>query len=188
MSVNKLYICAVDDDDVIKRVLAIAKTSGGEFRCYENTEDDLNKFLLDAFVDGYGIAFKDDGDLMSPIYYLYPSEKEDEMTNVSAKFCPVCGGHNFRVGVSGGMPCPPYDQDDDRLGCLCEILCEKCNTIFSGWSDNDENGYRLSKEQAWSRLCDKADEAQEEDIEYHIISLEEETRVLRIEIYFGEEV
>ena len=76
MSVNKLYVCAVDNDDVVQRVLAIAKTSGGEFRCYENTERDLNEFLLDAFIDGYGIAFKDDGDLASPVFHMFPSKKE----------------------------------------------------------------------------------------------------------------
>ena len=78
MSVNKLYVCAVDDNDAVVRVLAIAKSSGGAFGCYKNTERDLDEFLLDAFINGYGVAFKDDGDLMSPAFYLFPSKKEEQ--------------------------------------------------------------------------------------------------------------
>lgn len=82
MAMNRLYICAVNDDGKVEKVRLIAKTSGGEWGLLgddlanpEAFVKELDEFMLDAFIDMNFIAFKDEGDLISPSFGVFPSER-----------------------------------------------------------------------------------------------------------------
>ena len=67
MANNRLYLCAVDEDNQIIREKLIGKHMAGPWFLVDFLYDDadefinsINDFLRDTFIDGYGISLKDD--------------------------------------------------------------------------------------------------------------------------------
>ena len=76
MANNRLILCEVDDDNEIVNEMIIAKNMGGEWYCSYAHEkvyvDDINEFLLKAFINGNGISVRDEYmDVPLPPIHVY---------------------------------------------------------------------------------------------------------------------
>ena len=59
MANNRLYLCAIDDDDNVAEVLMIAKHFNGPWEMRATIEE-IDSFLVNAFINRRGIALKDE--------------------------------------------------------------------------------------------------------------------------------